>query len=440
MEKQTNTAQPHENSSVWSRYSVLFKVMSIGFIILLLLIPKEMVNGLIRERSSRQIEAKREVSQKWGAAQNLLGPFLLVPYKYRIEMDKEIKTTIRYAYFLPETLKIDGELLPEQRKRGIFNIPVYTYDGTISGKFKRPDFTEWEIPEDDVLYKQAKIIMGITDLSGINEEVIVNWNGKDIKLKPGVPANSLTGSGIHSYVDILPESSHFSMHLSLNGSTNISFAPIGEKTEASLKSSWPSPSFVGRFIPDQHQITEKGFSAFWKILSLNRNYPQQWLDNNQYHPERELFSVSLFQNVDHYKLNTRTVKYAIIIIILVFTTFFFFEVLRKQKVHPLQYILIGLAISIFYLLLLSFSEHLGFNKAYAISAVAVTALIIIYSSAILKDKSMVAILGLALIGVFGFIFIILQMEDFALLAGSLGLFLVLATVMLVSRKVNWYRL
>ncbi len=430
----------NKQASIFKRNSAIIKVLSIGFIILLLLIPQGMISGLIRERSNRQIKAKSEVGQKWGVAQKLMGPFLLIPYRYYLEEGQEIKASIKQAYFLPSSLKINGTLLPDIRKRGIYKIPVYTYKGEISGQFSRPDFSEWEIKEEDILYNQAKVVVGITDLSGINEEIAIKWNEQPIKLKPGVPANSITISGIHAYIPIDSNQMNFSIQLSLNGSNQISFAPMGEKTEAELQSSWVSPSFDGRFIPDKREISDKGFSAYWKILNLNRNYPQKWTSNNQYQPRKELFSVSLFQSIDHYTLNTRTVKYAIIIILLVFTTFFFFEVLKKEIIHPLQYIFIGLAISIFYLLLLSFSEHIGFNKAYLIAATAVISLILVYSNAILKTQKRVIFLGLALSAVFAFIYIILQMEDFALLAGSIGLFLALATVMYISRKVNWYQL
>lgn len=440
MEYQNETGQEQKSNSKWAKYALALKVLSIGFIILLLLIPKAMISGLIDERSGRQQEAMREVGQKWGSAQRLTGPFLLIPYKYSVETNDGFKTVTRLAYFLPENLKIDGKLQPDIRKRGIYKIPVYIYDGTVTGHFEKPDFSEWEIPESDILYNQAKIVMGITDLSGINEEVFIKWNGKDIKLQPGVPTNTVTKSGIHTLLPAADTTGDFAIHLSLNGSSMVSFAPVGESTEATLESSWNSPSFTGRFIPDKREITKDGFTAFWKILSLNRNYPQRWTSNSTYSPDRELFSVQLFQSVDHYKLNTRTVKYAIIIILLVFTTFFFFEILKKQNIHVFQYILVGLAISIFYLLLLSFSEHLGFNRSYLIASIAVIGLILLYTSAILSEKKLVWLLGLALSGVFGFIFIILQMEDYALLAGSLGLFLVLATVMLISRKVNWYQL
>lgn len=424
----------------WIMESVILKAFGIGIIILLLLIPQNMISSLINERSYRQKEAISEVSQKWGNAQTLIGPVLYIPYKKHYEEDHEKKYKTSVAFFLPEELLINGEVVPEEKKRGIFKIPIYTYNGTIQGHFIPPAMPEWEDENIEVLYQQAKVLFGLTDLAGINNEMNIQWNEKSIPMSPGLPKNNVLKKGIHAPVPISNTKMPFELNISLNGTQQLSFAPVGKNTEAKLNSTWPTPSFNGSYLTDNNNVSNEGFEAYWKVLSLNRNYPQKWLDGNNYNLHNEVFGVELFKGNDHYKLNTRSIKYAILIILLIFTTYFFFEILKKQRVHPFQYIMIGLAISIFYLLLLSFSEHYGFNAAYGIGSVAVIGLILIYSHSILKNNKLLSILGFALAAVFSFIYIILQMEDFALLAGSIGLFVVLATVMIVSRKVNWYKL
>jgi inner membrane protein len=219
---------------------------------------------------------------------------------------------------------------------------------------------------------------------------------------------------------------------------------VGKETRVSLSSSWPSPSFIGSYLPLSHEVTNAGFQAKWNISYFGRGYQQYWKSDKVNYPNLQdsmlnsSFGVKLLLMVDHYHKTLRSVKYAVLFILLTFVAFFLFEILSKIKVHPFQYLLIGFAMSIFYLLLLSISEHLDFSYTYIIASVATIALITGYSSWILMQKKKSLVVALLLILLYAFLYILLQIEDYALLVGTLVLFIILGIVMIVTRKIDWY--
>ena len=458
----------------WFRHSLSIKLFSIGVIMLLLMIPNGMVQDLINERKYRQTSVIQEVSSKWGEAQLLVGPILTIPYHHTIYSDDGKSTTYtEMAYFLPDLFEIDGEVFPEIRNRSIYKVNLYKSDLSLTGSFGPLGLDYLELASEQLDWSKAKIIFGIPDMTGIEDNIFLNWGDASIRMQPGISksllfstgpsvpvavdnprstkginANSrfsheLLSSGVSAPVSInekgIIEPISFSINLQLKGSQTLHFAPIGKETNARISSDWTTPSFSGTFLPDDREINENGFSAQWKILDFNRNYPQQWI-GTQKDLYRYNFGLRLLPPIDEYQKNTRSSKYAFLLISLSFLVFFFFEIISGLNIHSIQYIFIGLAISVFYVLLLSLSEHIGFNKAYWASAFATVGLIVGYSSAILKNKKRTGILAIILTGLYAFIFIILQLEDYALLAGSIGLFAVLAIAMLLSRKIDWYQL
>jgi inner membrane protein len=423
----------------WLKQSLSIKILSIGLITMLLMIPNSLVKDLIRERNYNQQEVVREVSSKWGKAQNIVGPVLTIPYKtYYENKDGEVKEYTKQSHFLPEFLNINGTINPENRKRGLYNVVLYQTNINCDGWFKQPNFKVFNIEEKDILWDQAFLQVSIPDMSGINDNIILNYGDDTFKMESGIEKINGFQSGVKIPIAIDRDKKEleFRFGLDLNGSHALQFGPIGKETNVQISSSWNSPSFLGAFLPDEHTITEDGFAASWKILDLNRNYPQSWVNEEQ-NLLQSTFGLKLMQPVDEYAKNTRSAKYALLVITLTFLIFFFFEIINKQKMHPMHYILVGLAISIFYILLLSLSEHIGFNLAYILSAWAVVGLIGIYTTSIVKSRYLVLMLAGILASIFGFIFIILQLEDFALLAGSIGLFVVLAIVMYYSRNIDW---
>jgi len=437
--QETSNFQKFSN---WLKQSLFVKLSSIGFLILILLIPNTMIQNLIHERQLRRDEVQREISSSWGAPQTVIGPVLSVPYNNWVEYDEgKRKAVIETAYFLPLRLDIKGDAAHQIRQRGIFEVILYQADLTLSGTFEQPDFTALHINPKDVLWDQAKLSVGISGMTGIKSMIELNWKDTTQRMEPGTAAPYLLpfGVSIGVAIDAQTESYTFNLPIKVNGSDYLQFEPVGKETKVALRSDWGSPSFTGNFLPDQREISDDGFTADWQILDLNRNYPQSW-KNEQHRFGSATFGVNFIQPLDEYAKNDRSAKYAILIIGLTFLIYFFFETLRQFHIHPFQYFLIGLALSVFYLLLLSLSEQIGFNYAYFTAASATIGLIAMYSASILKAKGLVIQLTALLVAMYTFIFVILQLEDFALLAGSLGIFATLAAVMYYSRKVDWYNL
>lgn len=428
--------------------NIYFKLGTIIIIILLLLIPTSMIEGLIYERESTQSRAINEVSSKWAEEQTISGPYISIPfYKYVKEMSSKdsIEKIVRikdFIHILPSQLKVDGKINPEKRHRGIYEIIVYNSKLNIAGTFNKIDFSALDIQPENILFDQAEFVVGINDLRGIEEQLELSWNNDKISFNPGVPSSDVVRSGVNAKINILPNDSsnyNFNLSLTLKGSQLLYFTPVGKVTDVSMNSEWSNPSFNGAFLPDKRNVTEKGFTAHWNILHLNRNYPQIWT-SSRYSIQHSSFGIDLILPVDNYQKSYRSIRYAILFIVLTFIVFFFIEVLNKIFIHPIQYILVGVALIVFYTLLLSISEHLKFNFAFIISAIATLLLIAGYVRAILKSVQLALLVSGILAVLYTFIFVIIQLQDYALLIGSIGLFVILALVMYFSRKIDWYNL
>lgn len=437
MEEQSSFSQKPasdtDNKPFFKRYAYGIKAILIGILVLLLLIPTAMIMSIISERERRQSEATGEVSAKWGDAQTITGPVIVIPY-----VTKPGETSI--ALFLPDKLKINGELLPEIRKRGIYQVAVYSSHLQINGSFSALDVAGLNIPRENLLLKDAYLAVGVTDMRGIGNQAQVQWNGQTLIFNPGV-TNVLLPSGMQTKIPLAFENDSlnggtFSINLDLRGSGEVSFSPVGKSTVVELNSNWTHPSFDGAFLPNQHNVHKKGFAASWQVSHLNRNFPQSWTDK-KYDLHTADFGVKLFMPVDGYQQSTRAVKYAILIIGLTFLVFYFIELLKHYTVHPLQYILIGLALCIFYTLLIALAEQLNFSIAYCISALLTLGLVTIYTASVFRSYRTGAGIGGILLILYGFIYVIIRSEDQALLMGSLGLFIILAVVMYFSRKIKW---
>lgn len=444
------------------RNSLSLKLFIIGFLIALLMIPTGIIAVLVNEREGRQNEAFREVSQKWGLEQTVTGPVLTVPYHQAIEslVNGETRVTeqTRYAHFLPDHLDINGSIVPEIRQRGIYELAVYAADLRLAGSFSVPDFSDWEIAPDKIMYDRAFVSLGLPDLRGIREEVVLKWNGTDHSFIPGLETNDVIATGMSARIDLSEEAADkydFEFDLKVNGSRDLLFVPVGKVTRVDLGSSWPSPSFQGAFLPE-YDLDDSGFKAHWQVLELNRSFAQKFLgaaslSQNQPTVDYRVkpassggnlnsaeFGVRLLIPADEYQQTVRALKYAIMLLSLTFLVLFFYEAKRGARVHPLQYILIGLALTLFYVLLLSLAEHIGFDRAYILAALAVVTQVALYSKAVFGAWRPAGLEALLLVFIYGFIYVILQLEDYSLLVGSIGLFLILAAVMYVSRSIDWY--
>jgi inner membrane protein len=428
--------------SFFEKNAVMVKVAAIAFLTLMLLIPTAMIQSLVMERQKRLDEASQEIGSKWGYDQRVTGPLLTIPY-YTFYLDKEqkqVNRTKHYVHFLPEDLKIEGNINPEVRYRGIFQVAVYNTELNFSGFFSELNsFAEGINTEID--WAGAFVTIGITDLRGIKEPIKFSWDQKEVSCEPGTRINEIVQTGVTVKMpltsDYQTKGIDFSFKVSLNGSKSLNFVPVGKETNVSIVSSWASPSFDGAFLPESREVSEAGFTAKWRVLELNRNYPQRWIDSS-YDLSESAFGVSLLLPMDKYQITERSMKYAILFIALTFTVFFFVEILRKLRVHPVQYILVGFGLVLFYLLLLSLSEQLSFGLAYLIASVGIVTMISAYSSSIFRSRMLTLLLASLMVVLYGFLYILLQMQDYALLMGSIGLFIILSAVMYLSRKIDWY--
>jgi inner membrane protein len=419
------------------RDSSMFKLLTMGGLILVLLIPLAMVRSLIAEREGRRTQAVEQVAENWGASQTLAGPVLTIPFRTSQYSRAEAK-------FLPETLNIEARLLPERRSRGIFEAVLYRAHFAVTGTF-RPDFAAWNAKPKDALWDEASLAIGLTDLRGLRRAGDFLWQGRALKLTPSGGEPGLWDSGLRTPaagLNAATREAAFAFALDVDGSGNLWFLPAGRQTTVTVSSPWPDPSFSGSFLPESHRVGPDGFTARWSVSYFGRTYPQQWRAEGEGQPAENVvrcsrFGLSLFLPADSYQMTERAQKYAILFLLLTFITFFLYELWSPVAIHPVQQLLVGAALCIFYLLLLSISEHLPFGPSYAVAAAATILLITGYAMAILGGRGRALLLGLILTVLYGFLYVLLQAEDYALLLGSIGLFAILALVMFLTRRVNW---
>lgn len=434
---------PQETIKKTSSYigtSATFKIFSMGILVLVLLIPASMIKSLIHERESRKNSVVDEISSKWGTSQTISGPFITIPYKsFYKDNDEKTKFNINYLHILPEELHISGEIMPEIRYRSLYEAVLYNVQLDFNGTLKIPPLSQLNIEAENILWDKAFFSIGITDLRGIQENIDIQFNEEVYSCNPGLKTTDIASSGVGTLIQSLSTDgdNRFSFKININGSEQLNFIPVAETNTVNLHSKWPSPSFNGAFLPASREVKDNGFSAKWKVLHLNRNYPQYWI-GNQYKVEQSAFGLKLMLTADVYQKATRISKYAIMFIIFTFSAFFFSEIINKRKLHPIQYILIGLAILLFYTLLISLSEYIKFNHAYIASAASITIAITGYAYGIIKNKRFAYTVSGILTIMYSYLFIVLQLEDYALIMGSIGLFIILSSVMYITRKIDWY--
>lgn len=418
----------------------LIKGLVTGGLILLMLIPTLFIANLVNEREKRQQEVVKDVSSKWASAQTVTGPYLFIPY-YHKEKDNAGKEKIstEHLLLLPDNLDVSGNMLPEQRLRSIYKVLLYKSILKSKGNFIL------QLPKDidpsSLILSGVKVCVGITDFKGIEKKIDIHINGTAYTLSPGLPTDNIDSTGLSATINLTKEDISkpivFTMPLQLKGSEQLHFVPLSGNSQFAIQSPWTSPSFDGNTIPGDRDVSENGFRAKWVFNKANLPFGTILRDARM-NKSAYAFGVSMLQPADQYAKTMRCVKYAILIIGLTFSLFFIIELMQKRPVHPVQYILIGLALVIFYTLLLSISEFILFDQAYLIASLATVSLISLYAKGHFKTWKIAGVFASLLGSLYGFIFILIRLEDTALLVGSIGLFIVLSLVMYVSRKINWY--
>jgi inner membrane protein len=423
----------------FNNYSV--KMVVVSALALILLIPTLWIQDIIKERIRLKDNIDEELSEQWGKRQTLSGPVLNVPVIYLQSKDQEEGFVERktIVHLLPETLNVDATINPQVRKRGIYKIPVYQNHVSMKGVFTNLKIENLGFEPAKILWDEAYFTLGISDLRGIKDSVSLKFNASQTTVEPGVADSDLFSSGITIKTDSIDdrEPIAFEIRFSLNGSTGFWVEALGKTTEVKMNSTWANPSFVGSFLPTERKVDKNGFTAKWIVTHLNRNFPQQWA-GKKFDTTDARLGVSLLLPVDHYQKSTRSVKYAILFIALNFIVFLFIEIRNKKRIHPFQYSLVALALLLFYTLLTSLGEQIGFNTAYAVSALAITGLISWYSYSIIENIKAAVTIALLQLGLYTFLFTILQLQDYALLMGSIGLFVILGIIMQASQKIKWY--
>lgn len=435
------------NNTEIGKNSLIIKLAIISLLIFALIIPTLFIKDLIKEREKTQKEATAEVSMKWGEPQTITGPILSIPYIEFVENDNtndknKIVRKTKYLHILPDELNIMGTISPEKRYRGIYEIIVYCTTLQINGQFNTIDLTKYDIDPENLLLDKALMSIGISDLKGVDSIIYIRINEEVLQVNPGMANNDIVNSGVNVQIkldSLIIDKFHFNTNIKLKGSDKLYFTPVGKNTNVHMQSNWNDPGFDGAFLPDVREITDNGFNSEWNILNVNRSYPQSW-KGKKFDLSDSTFGVKLLLPVDHYLKSLRSVKYAILIIVLTFISFFLIELIFKIYISAFNYGLIGLALVLFYILLISISEHSKFNIAYLISSGMIISMITIYSITILKKLKSIIIVSFILSLFYGFIYILLQQQDYALIMGSLGLFLILALVMYFTRKIDWKKL
>jgi len=415
--------------------SAVLRILLISAIVILLTIPNFMIQTLINERHQYRLDAINEIGKSWAGAQIVGGPVISVTKKIE-KKDKNGNVYFKKetSHYLPEKLEINSDVQPEVRYKGIYELVLYKSKINMKGQINLNKLME-HFPAEE--FDEIYISFNVSDLRGIQKDVKLKLNGKNYNLIPGLK-NKIFRNGFYADIQFDKDTlQYFEIEFDLNGMENLEFIPLGKYSEININSPWSNPSFFGAFLPTSRTIMEDGFNAKWIVNYFNRTYPQEW-HNVTYDVFTSAFGVKLLIPVDEYQKTMRMSKYSLMIIVLTFLSFFLIEVFSKKIIHPIQYLLVGLALIIFYSILLAVTEYIVFDYSYLISSLLTITLIGLYVMSIYKSKQIAAIIAGMLFLFYGFMYVILQLQDYSLLLGNIALFTILALVMFFTRKINWY--
>lgn len=418
--------------------SLTVKAIVITLIALLLLIPLAMIKGVISERENTARETENSISSQFGTDQTLVGPILNLPIeKTFTDNEGKIYKERGWIHIMPSKLEINAHLKPEVRYRGIYRTAVYNSRSVITGSFSIP-FKEGDlegVPE----WNKACLTFGITDNRGIRGNVEVAWNDQPLPTESGMISSDIAKTGFSVRIPVMEplcnDSLTFSINMELSGSKSFSVIPIGQISNIRITSPWKDPSFSGSLLPQKREVTESGFEAHWNLTHLNRNFPQYWQDQ-QFNVWENQLGVDLFIPVNHYQKSHRSAKYGLLFIALTMMVFLFMELTKNKRIHLFQYLLVGLALVLFFSVLTALSEHLGFNLAYLIAALINVVMISFFAFGLLKDKNLTLWVTALLVIMYAFLFVLLQLNDYAFLAGNIGLLIALGFIMRASLKIS----
>jgi inner membrane protein len=427
---------------------LLGKALLVGALIILLLVPIAQVDHLVGERVGMRTNAAARVAESWGGPQTTGGVLLAIPVdQTRVIYGSRTEIERRMVYVLPDTLKVDASSEPSYRTVGLYRTPVYLARVGLSGEFAGRDFAQWfeEKEGRTVRWDQARLLVLNSEASSLRAVDDFTVAGEDTAVSAGGYAGF---AGISTVVPrgALREAANipFRVTLTLAGSRRLDFLALARKADVEITSTWEHPKFEGAPAPLSPTIGKQGFKARWSVLEMNRSFGQTWLDE-QVRPDlpaqralqQSTVGVTFYEPVDIYQRNYRAVHYAALFIVITFLAFFLWEHVSGLVIHAMQYLMVGLALALFYLLLLALSEHLSFELAYVASASALASLITVYLSGALRSTRLALGVGAGLATLYTMLYWILRSEDYSLLMGSLLLFGLLTVLMLATRRVDW---
>lgn len=422
------------------------KVLGVGLLALLMLLPLWKVQSLVEERQGMRQAAIDQIAQGWGGEQVLGGLVLAVPSRQAMTLPSgEVREAADTTYVLPDTMHADVAMAVETRRYGIYEAPVFTSTVQLQGRFTPEDIAQpRQVDGAGWTDGKAELRLVVGDLRGLQEVTELTINGKPRRFESS--AATFGGSSSTIVVPLDLESMHdqpidFSVKLRLAGTQSLQWLPLARTTDVKMTAPWPDPSFIGAALPLERTVRADGFSSRWHLLDLNRKFGQSWHASDarvDVAVSESAFGVALFQPVDVYQRNVRAGKYGLLFITLTFVAFFLFEVLKRLRVHPVQYLLVGAALTSFYVLLLALSEQIGFGLAYAVAAASVVGIIGGYATAVLGARRAGLLLGGALAVVYAMLYVVLAAEAYALLIGAIVLVLTVALLMYLTRHIDWY--
>jgi inner membrane protein len=431
------------------------RVLVLGVLVLLLLAPVGLVLGLVHERAARSQSVQEEIAASWGRPQRLVGPLLVLPYRLPAPRTAPAaegegppvapEPRLVVVQLAPDRLSWQGELQPEERRRGLFAVTVYRSRLEVEATFSTADLIAFGVAPESIVWERAQLVVGVADARGLQEQPLLAWRGQELPFGPGTASAPFLGPGLHTRLPELgPQSleTPIAFTLDLRGTRSLEIVPVGGETRVALASAWPSPKFTAGHLPRERSVGATGFRGEWRVPALATGLPRAWRAGEEppmlARGGAEAIGVELFRPADGYQQVERSVKHAVLFIVLTFAALFLLDVTGPVPLHPLQYLLVGAALCVFYLLLLALSEHFGFVTAYLVAATAVTLQVSLYGRAVMRRRAHAWALPVTLVALYGYLLVVLRAEDWALLLGALGTFAVLALLMALTRRLDWY--
>ena len=423
-------------SNLFTRNRATLKLLFVGALSMVMLIPLLMVHSIISERQDMQLAAEQTIANRWGGSQSISGLVVLTNTPVALTDKRSLETHHQWRASVLSDLAITANLKTEMRYLGIYEVPVYTTRVQIQGRMELEWLNSLQ-PEGDILFW-----LPLGDVRGVREVSPLSIGNLEIPAKPlSVTANINTGLQFTlPAADRDQLDQNYSLEMKLAGSHSLLFLPLADTSRVTLESDWPHPEFIGQFLPTDRSIDAGGVRAKWQLLGLNRPFGDHWFmsEMSTHHLNSSGFGMRLETPVDRFQRSERSVKYGFLFITLTFFTLFLFEVMTGHSLHPVPYILTGAALAVFYLVLLALSEYLSYSLAFVVAATLLVLIVTPYTGVVLGERNRGFLVGLMMSTTYALLYVLVSSQHLSLLLGSLALLMAIAGLMYLTRNVDWY--